>query len=173
MFSLDAIYLKCNKIATAKSDLLPVVQDFCSFHDKSDEKPQVIYSCFYNQSYYEDVEISSEDCPCNAYITSELVGNLDLDDSVSRVSLIFILIFKFSKDNATGTQARLLFRKICKTEEFLPKAPNPEDIIFEDPSEALPSNGFGDESSQSDEEEKLSKENSLEQKDSDITVQMD
>jgi hypothetical protein len=35
-------------------------------------------------------------------------------------------------------QARQSFEKICPGEEFLPKAPNPEDIIFDDGEQSGP-----------------------------------
>ncbi|CAD5114216.1 DgyrCDS3361 [Dimorphilus gyrociliatus] len=131
---LNVVYISCSRDKTAREDLQPIANNFLNFEtEKSEDKPNVVYSLFYNQSYYASEKITSEKCPKNVYITSELLGNLDLDDSVSK--------------------ARLLFRNICETEEFLPKAPNPEDIIFDDPSEAKPADGFSEDVTKEDGEE--------------------
>lgn len=39
-------------------------------------------------------------------------------------------------------QAKRLFRKICPDEEFLPRAPDPDEIVFGDDENPVPSDGF-------------------------------
>ena len=79
------------------------------------EKPRLLFECYF--SHY-DSKIRVDECfnnsmnlPANLFITTGANSKLDFDDHVNK--------------------AREIFKKICPDEEFLPKPPDQEDIIFD------------------------------------------
>ena len=72
------------------------------------------------------------DKPSNLYFVSGSKCQIDYDHNVKQVinlkNKIQNLIKNFSK-------ARKIFNDICPGEEFMPKPPDPEDIIFDEKNE--------------------------------------
>ena len=54
------------------------------------------------------------------------------------LKLILLPEYSYSLFSFISLQAKAIFERICPGEEFLPKAPNPEDIIFGDPEKDNP-----------------------------------
>lgn len=70
-------------------------------------KPSILYHQFFNQV----IRVPSVTPPTNLFVTSDPGVQLDFSEEIE--------------------QAKKLFATICPGELFLPKAPNPEDIIWE------------------------------------------
>lgn len=84
------------------------------------EKPRILFECYF--SHY-DSKARLDECldpdanlPANLFITTGANPKIDFDDHVA--------------------QAREIFKKICPDQEFLPKPPDQEDIIFDHDEEA-------------------------------------
>lgn len=109
------VHLICHSLAAdAKTDLQPIIDVLFQPPEQEnvdDSRPRIIWSLFYNVA-----DTSRTDLTCNAIRNLVVVGgpdsSLDCDQSIAT--------------------ARTVFERICPGEEFLPKAPNPEDIIFDD-----------------------------------------
>lgn len=109
------VHLICRSLASdAKTDLQPIIDVLFQPPEQEnvdDNRPRIIWSLFYNV-----VDTSKTDLTCSAIRNLVVVGgpdsSLDCDQSIAT--------------------ARTVFERICPGEEFLPKAPNPEDIIFDD-----------------------------------------
>ncbi|XP_074650137.1 rab proteins geranylgeranyltransferase component A 2-like isoform X2 [Tubulanus polymorphus] len=91
----------------------------------------ILWSVYFNQADHSDIDLESGR-PDNVVLCSGPDNQLDFDCAVQ--------------------QARCIFSRICPDEEFLPRAPNPEDIIYDDGANTTPQDpGFGprqDENSQ-------------------------
>ena len=85
----------------------------CKFEDKDEgEKPSILWSLLFNQvNYVPSAETENNTLPSNLYFCSGPDAKLDYDDAI--------------------TQARDLFKKIYPEEEFLPRAPDPDEIVFD------------------------------------------
>lgn len=99
-----------------KEDLSAIVNTLFTTTDSDDrERPCMLWSLYFSQ-----VDTSSPqptDCtPDNVILLSGPGTDLDLDRPVC--------------------EARAIFQKVLPEEEFLPKAPNPEDIIYVDDNQA-------------------------------------
>ncbi|XP_064608436.1 rab proteins geranylgeranyltransferase component A 2-like [Liolophura sinensis] len=93
----------------------------------SDSGPSILWYMYFRQSNTQGVETQTPD----HVVTIPGPGSeLDMDHVVK--------------------QAKDIFARLCPDEEFLPKAPNPEDIIFDDGKSAEPGEGFQDKPSGAD-----------------------
>ncbi|XP_052274628.1 rab proteins geranylgeranyltransferase component A-like isoform X4 [Dreissena polymorpha] len=102
------------KSVSPKDDLQYAVDTLFS-KDCNETKPRILWSLFFTQTDMSQVSPSA--CvPENVFLMSGPGAEIDIDRPVS--------------------EAREVFKKILPNEEFLPKAPNPEDIIYIDDSEA-------------------------------------
>ncbi|XP_069109524.1 rab proteins geranylgeranyltransferase component A 2-like [Argopecten irradians] len=106
-----------------RDDLKAVTQKLFDSTDK--EQPNVLWSMYFSQTYYEDLS-RGERTPDNIILLSGPGPEIDLNDIV--------------------TQTRQIFADIMPDEEFLPRPPNPEDIIYVDENEAT----VGESNQQSD-----------------------
>lgn len=110
---------KCSS-PDAKTDLMPAVELLCQSLeaelDYSCEKPKVLWSMFF--SYQDKSDVSLEDLragqPGGVHVTGGPGCSVGYEHAVK--------------------QAKQIFEQICPGEEFLPPAPNPEDIIYDEPS---------------------------------------
>ncbi|WAR12213.1 RAE1-like protein [Mya arenaria] len=105
-----------------KDDLAYAVNTlFNSDPESTDQsKPSVVWSLFFSQ-FDQSVIQDSDHLPSNVVLMSGPGSELDIDQCVG--------------------EARAVFQKILPDEEFLPKAPNPEDIIYVDDNEAQVADG--------------------------------
>ncbi|XP_021352296.1 rab proteins geranylgeranyltransferase component A 2-like isoform X1 [Mizuhopecten yessoensis] len=85
------------------------------FDPADDDKPNILWSMYFSQTYYEDLK-RGESTPDNIIVLPGPGPEIDLNDVV--------------------TQTRQIFVDIMPGEEFLPRPPNPEDIIYVDENEA-------------------------------------
>ncbi|XP_072040007.1 rab proteins geranylgeranyltransferase component A 2-like isoform X2 [Amphiura filiformis] len=122
---LFLVHLTCKGRQSANEDLQYAIQQLFQpltqdEEDLDSEKPKVLWSLFFNQLDASDCDdaILTEGLPTNAMVTAGPGDSVGFEHAV--------------------TQARHLFERICPGEEFLPPAPDPEDIIFEDPSRDNP-----------------------------------
>ncbi|XP_060596354.1 rab proteins geranylgeranyltransferase component A-like [Ruditapes philippinarum] len=111
----------------SKDDVLPkddlnfaINTLFSHEENKHENKPAMIWSLYFTQTDMSEVQGSSI-IPDNVILMSGPGIEIDIDTPV--------------------LQARKVFKKILPDEEFLPKAPNPEDIIYVDDSEAQIADG--------------------------------
>ncbi|XP_033743343.1 rab proteins geranylgeranyltransferase component A 2-like [Pecten maximus] len=96
-----------------REDLENVTQKL--FDPTDDDKPNVLWSMYFSQTYYEDLK-RGESTPDNIILLPGPGPEIDLNDVVTRT--------------------REIFADIMPDEEFLPRPPNPEDIIYVDENEA-------------------------------------
>jgi RAB protein geranylgeranyltransferase component A len=116
---LYVVHMTCTSVAAdAKTDLQPVVEllfqpqpsDVTASMDSEIRRPNVLWSLFFN------VDNSSR---------------CDLTSSIDNILVVSGPDEYIDYDHAV-TEARQIFERMCPGEEFLPKAPNPEDIIYDD-----------------------------------------
>ncbi|XP_041457852.1 rab proteins geranylgeranyltransferase component A 2-like isoform X2 [Lytechinus variegatus] len=111
-----------NNDVSAKDDLHHTVQTFFQFASKEsgpsvdNAKPKILWSVFFTQEDVTGVEdeVLRATMPGNVYVTAGAGGSIGFDHAVS--------------------QAKKIFDKLCPGEEFLPAAPDPDDLVFEDPN---------------------------------------
>ena len=106
--------------------------------------------------------------PKKKYIKRNLIHcvNLILDSTKCNMDITTYIKIHFSAvlfSKLFHFQAREIFNTLCPGEEFLPKAPNPEDIVWneDDPNKQTKESGF--ETEQSDNKETSDKDNETEQ----------
>ncbi|XP_071479847.1 rab proteins geranylgeranyltransferase component A 2-like [Diadema antillarum] len=88
--------------------------------EDGDERPRILWSLFFTQQDITEIpdEALREGLPGNAYVTAGAGASLGFEHAVK--------------------QARRIFDLICPGEEFLPAAPEPDDLVFEDPGQDNP-----------------------------------
>ncbi|XP_013065929.2 rab proteins geranylgeranyltransferase component A 2-like [Biomphalaria glabrata] len=92
-----------------------------SVQNEATVKPKILWSIYFNQEDNSKVKLT-EDAVTNVLVASGGGDpGVDLDWCVA--------------------EAKVIFHTVCPTEEFLPKPPNPEDIILVDDAEASTSQG--------------------------------
>ncbi|KAK3099926.1 hypothetical protein FSP39_011899 [Pinctada imbricata] len=87
---------------------------FAEEGEHSSEKPSILWSLYFTQTFC-DNSVPSDSKPDNVIITSGPGVERDLDNTV--------------------TEAQGIFENLMPEEEFLPRPPNPEDIIYIDEEE--------------------------------------
>ncbi|XP_068627659.1 rab proteins geranylgeranyltransferase component A 1 [Battus philenor] len=110
---LFVVYFITNKVKDAETDLKPYAERIFDMtggdQNEETEKPKCLWSLFYN--VMDTSATASSSVPC-VHVCSGPDAGLDFDRAVE--------------------QAEQIFKKICPGEEFLPRAPDPEEIVFED-----------------------------------------
>ncbi|KPJ00996.1 Rab proteins geranylgeranyltransferase component A [Papilio xuthus] len=110
---LFVVYFITNKVSDAETDLRPYADKIfdLSGGDQTEEtdKPKCLWSLFYN---VKDTSGAAGSAAAGVHVCSGPDAGLDFDRAVE--------------------QAEQIFKKICPGEEFLPRAPDPEEIVFED-----------------------------------------
>ncbi|KAF9416251.1 hypothetical protein HW555_006325 [Spodoptera exigua] len=110
---LFVVYFITNKVKDAESDLMGIAEKIFDMsggdQTAESEKPKCLWSLFYNVKDTSAPVASVADC---VHVCSGPDAGLDFDRAVE--------------------QAEQIFKKICPGEEFLPRAPDPEEIVFED-----------------------------------------
>ncbi|XP_013140669.1 PREDICTED: rab proteins geranylgeranyltransferase component A 1 [Papilio polytes] len=110
---LFVVYFITNKVTDAEADLRPYAEKIfdMSGGDQTSEtdKPKCLWSLLYN---VKDTSGAAGSAPAGVHLCSGPDAGLDFDRAVE--------------------QAEQIFKKICPGEEFLPRAPDPEEIVFED-----------------------------------------
>ncbi|XP_067681874.1 rab proteins geranylgeranyltransferase component A 2-like [Haliotis asinina] len=119
-----------------EADILPAINNFFG-SEQTDEKPCILWSLFFSQDDQSDVTPSST-TPSNVYLLPGPGTEIDMDDIV--------------------LHARKIWEKICPDEEFLPKPPNPEDIIYVDDAETRVGEGTENAFEDADEKPKSEEE---------------
>ena len=112
------VYLFCKSVKeTAKLDFEECIQTYFTENsdDSIDSKPKILFSFYYshldsNQRLESSLNTNAN-IPSNLHLVGASKAQLDFDFHV--------------------TQSEKIFRKICPTEEFMPKPPAQEDIIFD------------------------------------------
>ncbi|CAL1280569.1 unnamed protein product [Larinioides sclopetarius] len=115
--SADLVYMICRSTnATAEDDLKSAVELLFSSgnadasDDKQNQKPNVLWSVYFNQRDTSTISLN-ENLPPGVFLTSSPDLDLDYEHAVK--------------------EARDIFEAMCPGEEFLPRAPDPEDILIE------------------------------------------
>ncbi|XP_015788928.1 rab proteins geranylgeranyltransferase component A [Tetranychus urticae] len=106
------IYAWCDSFTgNAKEDLLPIARKLFNFEsgDEMNGKPKLLWSCFYNQATVDCSSIT--DKYQNLYVTSPPVNELDYDVAIE--------------------EAKSIFDTLLPDEEFLPRAPDHDEIVIE------------------------------------------
>ncbi|GBM59670.1 Rab proteins geranylgeranyltransferase component A 1 [Araneus ventricosus] len=114
---LYLVYMICRSSnATAEEDLKSAVELLFSngsadaSEDKPNQKPNVLWSVYFNQRDTSTISLN-ENLPSGVFLTSSPDLDLDYEHAVK--------------------EARDIFEAMCPGEEFLPRAPDPEDILIE------------------------------------------
>ncbi|XP_045763212.1 rab proteins geranylgeranyltransferase component A 1 isoform X2 [Maniola jurtina] len=120
---LFVVYFITNKVTDAESDLMPYAEKIFDMsggdQTETSDKPKCLWSLFYN---VKDTCASVKDGVDNVHVCAGPDAGLDFDRAVH--------------------QAEQIFKQICPGQEFLPRAPDPEEIVFED--DAAPGPEFRD-----------------------------
>lgn len=110
---LFVVYFISNKVKDAETDLKPYAEKIIDMsggdQTQTTDKPKCLWSVFYNVKDTSAPVASSFD---QVHVCSGPDAGLDFDRAVD--------------------QAEQIFKKICPGEKFLPRAPDPEEIVFED-----------------------------------------
>lgn len=109
---LFVVYFITNKVNDAESDLKPYAEKIFDMsggdQTETSDKPKCLWSLFYN---VKDTSAAARgEAPVHVCCGPD--AGLDFDRAVH--------------------QAEEIFKNICPGEEFLPRAPDPEEIVFED-----------------------------------------
>ncbi|RWS11124.1 rab proteins geranylgeranyltransferase component A 2-like isoform X2 [Dinothrombium tinctorium] len=107
------VYCWClSKNEDAKKDLLPVAKKLFDFScSENSSKPKLLWSCYYNQKFV-DCSNNFEMKIKSAFVVSPPMNELDYDFAIS--------------------EARQIFSTMFPDSEFLPRAPDPDEIVFDD-----------------------------------------
>ncbi|CAH0392848.1 unnamed protein product [Bemisia tabaci] len=124
------VHMTCKQEVSAQEDLLPIVSNLFNPYTLEDDeksadaavegdsaeisenwKPRLLWALYYNV-LDTSPQFFSPSVPANVHLCSGPDGDLDFDASVN--------------------QAKSIFSRICPEEEFLPRAPDPEEIVLED-----------------------------------------
>lgn len=107
-------------------------------------KPRVLWSLYFTMSRPTVEPLAGATLPTNSISVSGPDAALDFDASVAEVShltvairkriisLALLLLAVLQCELFDVFQARAIFEQLCPGNEFIPKAPNPEDIIWDD-----------------------------------------
>ncbi|CAG9091465.1 unnamed protein product [Plutella xylostella] len=108
---LFVVYMITNKVADAATDLMPYAEKIFDMggDQPAEEKPKCLWSLFYNVA---DSSAAVRSARGGVHVCSGPDAQLDFDRAV--------------------LQAEQIFKQICPGEEFLPRAPDPEEIVFDD-----------------------------------------
>ncbi|XP_061706331.1 rab proteins geranylgeranyltransferase component A 1 [Cydia pomonella] len=108
---LFVVYFIANKVKDAESDLMPYAEKI--FHmgagESPGDKPKCLWSLLYNVA---DTGAGAASGAAGVHVCAGPDAGLDFDRAV--------------------LQAEQIFKQICPGAEFLPRAPDPEEIVFED-----------------------------------------
>ncbi|XP_052075829.1 rab proteins geranylgeranyltransferase component A-like [Mytilus californianus] len=143
-----------NGDTTPELDLQDIVKTLFQIEPSQDDgKPVIMWSMFFKREFYCDVTVDRTVVPENVIVIPGPGPQLDLDIVVD--------------------QSRDIFENLMPGEDFLPRPPNPEDIIYIDDAEKTvkdESNKSDFTESKSDQSESIHKPNDQSQSDnSDIT----
>lgn len=120
------VYLSCSSKTevTAKQELMPVIDKLftktCEKDDVRDEKPQVLWTCFFNRTTPGEFTSSLK----NVSVVENPFLEQDYESSIN--------------------EAKRIFDSYLPSQEFLPRAPDAEDIILEDVPEEESQRDSGD-----------------------------
>ena len=109
---LVLVHLSSPCVNSAKQDLLPVLKKLFKF-SKADEskKPQILWSCFYNSLFIDP--------------------NKEIKCTTDKLHVVNNPIHEAADYDHCVDEAKKLFGLLYPHEEFLPAAPDAEDIIIE------------------------------------------
>ncbi|XP_050417118.2 rab proteins geranylgeranyltransferase component A [Patella vulgata] len=122
---LYMVHLTMEGSGDPETDFSPFVSQYLSTdgqtqNDEPSEKPSILWSGYFSQPVY-TVNEKTTDVPSNIFILDGPSSDIHMDDPVS--------------------QAKEIFKHICPDEDFLPKPPHPDDIIYVDETEATAGEG--------------------------------
>ncbi|XP_046979071.1 rab proteins geranylgeranyltransferase component A 1 [Vanessa cardui] len=130
---LFVVYFVTNKVKDAQSDLMPYAEKIFDMsggdQTETSDKPKCLWSLFYNVKDTSAAVTSGTDC---VHVCAGPDAALDYDRAVH--------------------QAEEIYKKICPGQVFLPRAPNPEEIVFEDGATPGPEFQREDEDAEGDKE---------------------
>jgi len=95
---------------TASKDLQQIVSQLLTTDLNDQTKPKILYYAYFNESII--VPQPAEQIPTNMYVCASVDADIDCSKHVD--------------------EAKAIFSKICPNEVFLPRAPEPEEIIYDD-----------------------------------------
>ncbi|XP_041972703.1 rab proteins geranylgeranyltransferase component A 1 [Aricia agestis] len=109
---LFVVYFVTDKVTDAEADLKPFAErifDMTGDQTQTSDKPTCLWSLYYN---VRDTSAPRAAAAPGVHVCAGPDAKLDFDAAV--------------------LQAEQIFKEICAGEEFLPRAPDPEEIVFED-----------------------------------------
>jgi len=96
--------------STASKDLQPIVSRLLSTDLNEQIKPRILYYAYFNESII--VPKAAEHIPTNIYVCASVDSEIDCSKQAE--------------------EAKAIFTKMCPNETFLPRAPEPEEILYDD-----------------------------------------
>lgn len=108
---LYVLYMTTRQRGTAFEDLSPVMSQLVKTEDDDSSKPRLLWSFFFNCVDSAACDMTAN-TPSNLFLTSGPDLDLDFDYAIN--------------------QAKNIFNQMYSECEFLPRAPDPEEIILED-----------------------------------------
>ncbi|CAB3362953.1 Hypothetical predicted protein [Cloeon dipterum] len=112
---LYMVHMTTKQKGSAEEDLMSVAKKLMNFPGETDEsKPNLVWSMFFNMKDTSTCDLGAN-TPTNLFLTSGPDLDLDFDFAIK--------------------QAKEIFSKMYPEDEFLPRAPDPEEIILDDDDE--------------------------------------
>ncbi|XP_059488326.1 rab proteins geranylgeranyltransferase component A 1 [Neocloeon triangulifer] len=112
---LYMVHMTTKQKGSAEEDLMPVAKKLLNFPgDGCESKPNLVWSMFFNMNDTSTCDLGAN-TPSNLFLTSGPDLDLDFDFAIK--------------------QAKEIFCKMYPEDEFLPRAPDPEEIILDDDEE--------------------------------------
>ncbi|XP_076274633.1 rab escort protein [Rhynchophorus ferrugineus] len=111
--NLFLVHLTAKQTTTPQEDFKHIIDNLFQFNDQSTEdirKPKILWSCYFSLPETNSSDLKGTNHPPNLFVADG--PDLDLD---------YDLTIKKAKD---------IFKQIYPDDEFLPRAPDPEEIIF-------------------------------------------
>lgn len=107
---LYLVHINCATISgTSQEDLTATVEKLFCTSEVPSQKPQLIWALYYNISYVD--QMLSSNIPENLFLVNSPVYEIDYEKSIG--------------------EAKAIFDRMFPNEDFLPKAPDADDIIIE------------------------------------------
>ncbi|XP_076467697.1 rab proteins geranylgeranyltransferase component A 2-like [Babylonia areolata] len=111
---LYMVHMTRRSVSSVQQDLQPAISTLFQDDKEAGAKPQVLWSLQFQQRDLSAVT-TTEHTPSNVFVVTGPGTELDTDGCVA--------------------EAKTIFQRLCPEEEFLPKPPHPDDIIYVDTEE--------------------------------------
>ncbi|XP_066252349.1 rab proteins geranylgeranyltransferase component A isoform X2 [Euwallacea similis] len=106
--NLFLVHFTAKQLRTPRDDFQHIIKNLFNINDSLPNRPKILWSCYFSIPLTSDLKF--EDVPENMFVCSGPDMDLDYDSAIKK--------------------GRSIFQKMYPDLEFLPRAPDPEEIIF-------------------------------------------